>query len=56
MLKPPQDLFDLASWPMNNGEGWDPNKKKPEYQSDDDDFIQIPYVSGGTSIYSASTM
>ena len=43
---------------LRNQKEWDPNKNKPEYQSDDDDseesynededeFIHIPYVSGG---------
>ena len=45
---------------IKNQREWDPNKNKPEYQSDDDskesyseeedDFIHIPYISGGTSI------
>ena len=45
---------------LKNRKEWDPDKNKPEYESDDeseesyndeedDDFIHIPYVSGGTS-------
>ena len=41
---------------MNNGQGRDPNKKEPEYHADDDGFIHISYVSGGTSVYLASTL
>ena len=44
---------------IKNQKEWDPNKNKPEYESDDEsneaydddndeDFIHIPYVSGGT--------
>ena len=42
---------------LKNQKEWDPNKNKPEYQSDDeskesyddddDQFIHVPYVSGG---------
>ena len=45
---------------LKNQKEWDPSKKKPEYESDDDseesynededEFIHVPYVSGGTSI------
>ena len=45
---------------LKNQKEWDPDKNKPEYQSDDeskdsyiddddDDFIHIPYVSGGST-------
>ena len=45
---------------LKNQKEWDTDKTKPQYQSDDDseesyneiedEFIHIPYVSGGTSI------
>ena len=45
---------------LRNQKEWDPDKNKPEYKSDDDseesynedddEFIHVPYISGGTSI------
>ena len=47
---------------LKNRKEWDPDKNKPEYQSDDeskesyndddddDDFLHIPYVSGGRNL------